>query len=341
MSDLPSLSHLSALTDDTGVLQHAIGPIPNRAFGYCTDDIARALAVTATRLQLDPLDANADLILRTSLAYLAHAILPSGDFHNFMSHERAWLDEVGTEDSFGRAVYGLGIAVAQVANDDVRAVAHRLLVSALPNIGNLRYLRAFAYAGTGASWAYASIPEAAAPMAAARDALLGAYASERSAQWDWFEPQLTYDNARLPEALLRIGRSLGDRHAIDIGLRTLAFLREIVIEDNVFVPIGNDGWYPRGGVRARYAQQPLEATAMVEAQLAAYAVTRDPKDYELAKTVHGWFAGQNSAGLILARGGGCCDGLGADSVNPNMGAESTLAYLMSAYALSLASPPPA
>ena len=333
MVDLPTLSHLRAITDSTGVLQHAIGPVPNREFGYCTDDVARALAVTVFRLEHVPDDPDAHAILRTCLAFLVYAAMPDGRFHNFMSYERTWLDDVGTEDSFGRAVYGLGIAVAHLKDEGLRAVALRLLKGAVPHIVHLQYLRAHAYAAIGVAYAFSQIPEARHALEASRDFLLRAHTAQSFPDWDWFEDILTYDNARLPEAMLRIGVALGDSEAIALGLRSLGFLRGIVIEDGQFVPIGNAGWYPRGGNRARYCQQPLEATAMVEAQIAAYSTSRDPNDVATARIAHAWYLGKNSAGLVPVRGSGCCDGLASDELNPNMGAESTLAYLMSSYAL--------
>jgi hypothetical protein len=143
---------------------------------------------------------------------------------------------------------------------------------------------------------------------------------------------MTYDNARLPEALLRAGRALDDPHLVEIGRSTLQFLERTVFEDGIFVPIGNDGWYRRGGPRARFAQQPLEASAMVDAELAAFDACADPAHDAAANVAMAWYNGKNLLGAVMAHGGGCYDGLEADGPNRNMGAESTLAYLAAAYA---------
>jgi hypothetical protein len=145
---------------------------------------------------------------------------------------------------------------------------------------------------------------------------------------------MTYDNARLCEALVRAGSWLGDDALLAAGLEMFAFLASIVVEDGTFVPIGNDGWYPRGGVRARYGQQPLEAASFVDAALAVYAVTGDERDRALADIGAAWFFGRNLHGASLVSDGGCRDGLDVHGVSQNMGAESTLAYLMSAIALA-------
>jgi len=152
-------------------------------------------------------------------------------------------------------------------------------------------------------------------------------------RWQWFENILTYDNARLPEAMLRAGDALQDEELKAIGLRTLAFYERVTVENGVFVPIGNEGWYKRGGPRPRYSQQPLEAVSLVDATLAAYEVTGDAAFQATAQIGLEWYLGRNSRGIVMARGGGCLDGLNDSSVNLNMGAESTLAYLSAAYAL--------
>jgi uncharacterized protein YyaL (SSP411 family) len=153
---------------------------------------------------------------------------------------------------------------------------------------------------------------------------------------------MTYDNARLCEALLRGGTALGNTRYVEAGLAMLDFYASVVIEadptaassSSIFVPVGNDGWYPRGGVKARYGQQPLEAAAMVDAAFAALDVTGDERWRGVAETAHAWFFGGNVQHAQIATKAGCGDGLDANGVNGNMGAESTLCYLMSATALA-------
>ncbi|HET9028673.1 MAG TPA: hypothetical protein VFN49_00720 [Candidatus Aquilonibacter sp.] len=343
ISDLPSLDHVAALSDDTGIIQHATLSVPNRSTGYCTDDVSRALIVALMRRALAPQDAAASRLAGIYLAFLHDAQLTDGRFHNFMSYERAWLDDVGTHDSCGRAIWSLGYAVRYAGRRDWQEFAAMLFDRALPSIEWLSYSRAQAYALLGLAHAFRTRPRAA--YRAAIESLLadslariGAVANE---DWYWFEDVLTYDNARLPEALIRAGSAVGDRAAVTQGFRTLAFLEEVVFEGELFVPIGNDGWYERGGRRARFAQQPLEAVAMADAELAALDASGPAAHLDRARRAYAWYTGANLLGVPIVRDGGCCDGLESDGVNANMGAESTLAYLSCAYGLALRQKQPA
>lgn len=320
-----------------GVIQHAVEDIPNRSTGYCTDDVARAFIVALARLRLVPDDRDAERVASTSLSFLHDAQLEDGTFHNFMSHARAWLDEVGTPDSIGRAVWALGYGMQYAPKDSWRRQCARMVERALPAIRDLNYLRSSAYAALGLTYALAAVPDfhaARLELTAIAGRLREAYLATRGEGWDWFEDWMTYDNARLPEALIRAGMTLHDDESIAIGLRAFAFYTKVTVENGIYVPIGNDGWYFRGGNRARYAQQPLEATALIDAAHAAFDATGDPAFSALARVGLEWFYGRNSRTMLLARGGGCCDGLDESGVNLNMGAESTLAFLAGAYALA-------
>jgi hypothetical protein len=166
------------------------------------------------------------------------------------------------------------------------------------------------------------------------DEILASYEADADEEWPWFEDRMTYDNARLPEALLRAGQVLQEPRYGEVGLATLAFYESVTTESGVHVPIGNDGWYIRAGPRARYAQQPLEACAMVDAELAAFDLTGDAGHVAAAELALDWYYGKNSRGITMANGGGCYDGLSEDSINPNMGAESTLALLSAAFTMA-------
>jgi hypothetical protein len=270
------------------------------------------------------------------LAFLRHAQLEDGRFHNFMSYDRRWLDEIGTHDSCGRAVWALGYGVANAQNQSWRDVCGTMLERALPSLDKLEYIRSRVYAALGLAHALSARPNEryadalrylAAEIAAAYDATAGA-------GWCWFENVMTYDNARLPEAMLRAGHALAEPRYVALGLAALAFYESVTVENGIHVPIGNDGWYVRGGHRARYAQQPLEADAMVDAQLAAFDCTGDTVHVASAEVALAWYYGKNSRGVTMANGGGCYDGLNEETVNHNMGAESTLALLAAAYALA-------
>ncbi len=334
----PSLEYLATLSDDVGVAQHATYDVPNRHEGYCTDDVARAFIVTIAASAYERERETALRLANTYLAFLLHAQREDGHFANFMSFARTWLDDVGTHDSNGRAIWALGVGARLAPRESWRSVCADRLERALPNVQGLGYIRSRAYAALGLVAAFEAggrkhggIERALREIAAD---LVRRYRTNTAPGWEWFENELTYDNARLPEALLRIGTVLEDRMLIDVGIRTLDFYERLCVEAGIFVPIGNAGWFRRGGPRARYAQQPLEAASFVDAALAAEAATGERRYRRLAECGLEWFFGRNSRSIVMASGGGCYDGLEELGVNRNMGAESTLAYLASAFALA-------
>jgi hypothetical protein len=324
------------MTDDVGIFQHARFDVPNRSFGYCTDDVARALivAVEATRHRATE-EIGAKLV-STYLAFLHDAQLPDGWFHNFMGYDRRWQDQRGTNDSFGRAMWGLGHCIARAPRDSWRRVARELFGAGLRHVAELEHLRSRAYCALGLAAVAVAEPGDARITDALRTAvtpIAAAYRANAAADWQWCEPTMTYDNARLCEALIRAGTVLNDHALLRQGLAMLDFYAGIVIEDGMFVPIGNAGWYPRGGLRARFGQQPLEAAALVSAAHAAQAATGDVRYATIAAIAGDWYFGRNTHGFLMVTNGGCRDGIDPTGVSPNMGAESTLAYLMSAIAL--------
>jgi len=334
----PSLDHLIALSDDVGVIQHAVSDLPNRETGYCTDDVARAFLVAVISANFDRLREPAVRLGRIYLAFLHHAQREDGQFRNFMGYDRAWLDEVGTEDSNGRALWAIGYGMRYAPRPEWRDVCRRMLELALPNVARMTHLRSRAYAAIGLVHAFEALdrrsPGIEATLRSIAQELIERRDAVRSDGWDWFEDHMTYDNARLPEALLRIGSVLDERAWVEAGLRTLDFYESVVLEGGVFVPIGNDGWHSRGGRRARFGQQPLEAAAMIDACLEAYGITGLLRYLRAAESAFAWFHGTNSENLEVVNGAGCRDGLERNWVNENMGAESTLAYLASALAVA-------
>ncbi|MBV8580964.1 MAG: hypothetical protein JOZ86_10040 [Candidatus Eremiobacteraeota bacterium] len=335
----PALDHLLAMTDDVGVLQHATLDVPNRSCGYCTDDVGRALIVACDAAGRHATEADGARLVTTYLAYLHDAQHPDGWFHNFMGYDRRWQDARGSGDAVGRAVWGLGYAERYAPRATWRTLAGRLRRSALAAIPQMEYVRPRVYAALGLVHALDARPDDELAVRAVLDEALAtladAYDATADDDWRWCEDVLIYDNARLCEALLRGGVALKSRRYIDVGLAMLAFYTSVVIEDDVFVPIGNDGWYPRAGVRARWGQQPLEAAALVAAAFAALDVTGEPRWRTVAEIAHGWYFGRNAHRIALANELGCCrDGLDETAMNPNMGAESTICYLMSAIAMA-------
>ncbi len=334
----PSLDHLRALSDDVGIAQHAIHDIPNRQEGYCTDDVARAFMVA---LGASAHERHRDVALslaRVYLAFLCDAQMADGSYHNFMSYARSWLDDVGTPDSNGRAIWAMGFGMRFAPREGWRHICAGRLERALPHVADFTFVRSAAYAALGMAHAYEASarrrPDLETALRRIGTGFVACHRAHAKPTWEWFENELTYDNARLPEALLRIGTVLEDRAFVELGLKTLDFYESVTVEDGTFVPIGNAGWYVRGRRRARYAQQPLEAAALVDAALAAEAATGEQRYRRLAECGLEWFYGRNSRKAVMACGGAGFDGLEEVGVNQNMGAESTLAYLSSALALA-------
>jgi hypothetical protein len=338
---VPSLQHLVALSDDTGVIQHAVDDVPNRSTGYCTDDVARAWIVALQKLAIDPGDAAADRLATIYLSYLHDAQLEDGRFHNFMSYDRTWLDAIGTHDSVGRAIWSLGYGMRYAPKPTWRRICKRLFDRSLQSLEWLGWLRSQAYAALGLAHACEStiadgeLPAYRAALRHLATNLKAHYLETRGDDWHWFEDVMTYDNARLPEAMIRAGLAIHDDEFVGIGLQSHRFYEATTIEDGIYVPIGNDGWFHRGGHRARYAQQPLEAVALVDAAWAAFDATSDPRYRSSAQIGMNWYNGRNSRGIVMARDGGCLDGLEERGFNSNMGAESTLAYLSAAYTMAV------
>ena len=342
MRRYPVLDHLASLTDDVGVIQHAVEDVPDRSTGYCTDDVSRALMVAMAATEKPALREVALQLAGRYLAFLYDAQISDGRFHNFMGYDRRWLDIVGTQDSFGRALWAVGYGMRYAPRDSWKRVCRVIFERGFPVVATLEYARSRAYSIIGMSHALAAHGTAndetlSHAIRCEAEALARLFDQHADAQWVWFEPFLTYDNARLSEAMLRAGALLGEERFVRIGLATLSFYENVTVEDRMFAPIGNQGWYPRGGTRARFGQQPLEAAAMVDAALVAADISRDPHFADLAELAGDWYFGRNSFGAILVTDGGCRDGIDEHGISVNMGAESTLAYLSSA--IALAEPP--
>jgi glycosyltransferase involved in cell wall biosynthesis len=339
---LPSINtaHLRTLTDDTGMLQHAIFSVPNNLEGYTTDDNARALIV-ATLLQAPDRSAQADVANHTNLSvrYLSFLLLAycekTGRFRNFLSYSRQWLEEIGSEDSHGRALWALGTVLGQSQDVGLRGATGRLFEAAVPATRSFTSPRAWAFSVLGMQGYLDWFPgdrviEGIRNLLANR--LLDVYERTHSDTWHWFEKSLSYSNARLPQALLLAGWRSGNRRMVEVGCESLRWLVAHHHRDdvNTFVPIGSMGFFTEGGEKARFDQQPIEACGKISACLLAYQVTRDESWLKEARIAFRWFLGENDLQVPLydAVTGGCRDGLHPDRVNENQGAESTLSFLI-------------
>jgi hypothetical protein len=279
------------------------------------------------------------------LAFVWYAFNPeTGRFRNFMDYQRRWLEESGSDDSHGRTLLALGAVLGRSNSPDFQSMAGRLFDQALPAILDMTSPRAWAFALIG-------IHEYLRRFAGDRMAnqvreelagrLLALYQSQRSHEWHWFEDRLTYCNAALPHALILCGQWIPNTAMTKAGLESLNWLADLQradAEGRHFVPIGSNGFYQRGGERARFDQQPVEAQTMVSACLEAFRTTSDKRWRKEARRAFEWFLGRNDLNVPIydPTTGGCRDGLHPDRANGNQGAESTLAFLQALLELSLA-----
>lgn len=337
------LDHLHHLTDSTGILQHAIFTIPDYREGYTTDDNARALLVSALLEELGNREAVG--LATRYLAFLAFAFNPETKrFRNFMDYQHNWLEDRGSDDSHGRALWSLGTVLGHSNTPTLHSMAGRLFQQSLPAIRETTSPRAWAFAILGIYeylLRFAGDRRAAHVQEELAGRLLGLYRENRRDDWFWFENSLSYCNAALPHALLLCGQSTPNAAMVEVGLESLQWLAEVQQPEGQaghFVPIGSNGFYTQGGDRARFDQQPVEAQAMISACLAASQIAPGKLWREEARTAFEWFLGRNDLNLPVydSTTGGCRDGLHPDRPNENQGAESTLAFLQASLETRLA-----
>ncbi len=342
LDELPELKlgHLNALTDDTGILQHAIFTIANRAEGHTTDDNARALIFAIMLEQFSGRRGASDFLApdfsARYLSFLEHAFNPgNGRFRNFLSYDHRWNEPVGSEDCHGRTLWSLGTVLGRSTDQGLRSAAGRLFESSLPAALEFHSPRAAAYTLLGIQEYLKAFPgdrDAQRSRSVLSRRLLEMYESVRRPDWKWFENVVAYGNARLPQALLVVGSASADDPMIADGLEALDWLmkeQHCETEDH-FVPIGSQGFYRQGQEKARFDQQPIEAAGAVSACLEAYRITGENRWRNEAWSAFNWFLGDNDLQLPLYDSvtGGCRDGLHPERANQNQGSESTLSFLM-------------
>lgn len=327
--------HLLRMSDSTGVLQHAVHSVPWFEHGYCTDDNARALLLTVLLEGLEDPPPELTLLQSATAAFLQHAFhTASGRFRNFLSFDRRWLEEQGSEDCHGRALWALGAVVGRTRRDSLRNWAAGLLEKALPTLETLTSPRAWAFVVLGLHEYLRGLHGDLLANRWRHDLtgrLLALFEQNSAADWPWLEDTVNYDNARIPHALILTGYWGERQDMLQVGLRALRWLQEQQTgTGGCFRPIGSDGFWRRGEAPALYDQQPLEAAASISACIEAWHVTKDPWWRHEAQRAFDWFLGGNDLNLPLydATNGGCFDGLHANRVNQNQGAESTLSFLL-------------
>jgi len=328
------LGHLDRLSDSTGVFQHAIFTVPWLEHGYCTDDNARALILTVLLEEQDEPPAANAAIQSAAAAFLQNAFVHStGRFRNFLSFQRAWLEDEGSEDSHGRAVWALGSVVGHSRQEGLRGWAAELFGRSLAAVASFTSPRAWAFALLGLNDYFRSLHG---DLFAARirrelsAKLFALFEKNAAPGWPWPEDIVAYDNPRLCQALILAGRWIGEDAMRDAGIASLHWLMENQTGiGGCFRPVGSGGFWRRGHASAMFDQQPLEAAAAVEACIEAFHATGDAFWKSEAARAFAWFTGSNDLGLPIAdpETGGCHDGLHDNRVNRNQGAESTLAWL--------------
>ncbi len=336
--DLPrmNLDHLMRMTDSTGILQHACYTIPNNHEGYCTDDNARALVLTVLLEELGKDSPELHRAATRYAAFLNYAFnSQTGRFRNFMSYDRRWMEQDGSDDSLGRTIWALGTCVGRSRRRSLQSWAVQLFERALPACANTTSPRTWALSLIGIH-EYLRRLSGDRLVNQMRDRLtsrlIRLYEDTASDDWPWFEDVASYNNAKLPHALLLSGRWSGNDRATQIGLRSLQWLAERQLSPlGRFRPIGCNGFCRRGKPAAQYDQQPIEAHAMISAAIEAFNAVEDRAWVEQAHLAFDWFLGRNDLGQPVydTKTGGCHDGLQQNRVNENQGAESSLAFLLS------------
>jgi glycosyltransferase involved in cell wall biosynthesis len=328
-----SLVHINRLTDDTGIIQHAKFGIPNLKEGYCLDDNARALLMVLMAFR----QIKDDRALELSpiyLSYIHYMQNPDGTFRNFMSFKRDFLDNVGSEDSFGRTIWALGYLLGNAPNDAYFQAGGGVFFNAAPNFEKLESIRGIANAMIGICYYLKTNPSDDSMTERLRNMafkLIAHYQENESPDWKWFESLLAYDNGILPLALLHAAGILNDDRVTGVAIAAMDFLTTHTMKDDYLSVIGNEKWYKKEGERSVFAQQPIDAMAMVLMYHQAYHLTNDKVYLKKLYTSFLWFLGENDLRMSLYdfETKGCCDGFESYGVNRNQGAESTVAYLIS------------
>ncbi|MEQ1783355.1 MAG: glycosyltransferase family 4 protein [Hyphomonadaceae bacterium] len=332
----PKLDGLLRMADDCGVMQHSRFGAPDRRHGYCTDDNSRALSFVARLASEGPLDAAALQLGLSCAAFLNHAWSPeSGRFRNFMGFDRRWLDEGGSDDCCARALEALCLVARDWPQADLRDWAGDLAREVIQHMHAWTSLRSRALvikSLLAAEHAVISESEARRLIEEAVGELLRC-AQEGANNHGWFEPTLSYDNARLPEALILAGERLQDPDMLSAGIDTLErLMKRQLSAHGFFAPVATSSFAETSADHIQFDQQPIEALATVDACLAGWRATGATRYAHAARQAFEWFGGRNVHGVALARpsDGICCDGLTVDGLNRNHGAESILSYLLAA-----------
>jgi hypothetical protein len=338
----PSLEHLQRLTDYTGLYQHARGTIPYREEGYCTDDNARAVIVATKYYALHP-EPQALELFNTYLSFILHSQNSDGSIKNLMNFDRTWQKDEPGNDALGRVLWALGMVLAKPPSSVHLPTIKEYFDNSAAHIKK-QSPRGKAYSILGISDYLKQFPQAddiKRQMEITADSLVAQYEKNNFPDWQWLDGAMTYDNAILPYALFVAGFTFGNKY-LEVAEKTCEFLLENTFNGNHFSFIGCHGWYKRGGTRAKFDQQPIEAASTCLMLRAAFNATRNNKFLTFQRKAFDWFLGENDLHIPLYdfETKGCSDGLMSDGANPNQGAESTLSFLLSLLTVIESTPGP-
>ena len=335
----PDIAAVVRMSDATGMLQHSIYSVPDRRHGYCIDDNARALMLMSAVPGIDPVERDKWMTIYAS--FIQYAWNPdTGRFRNFMNFDRTWCEDTGSEDSNGRALWALGVTARDGHDRKHRDWATSLYDATASLALELGSLRAQSFAMLGAAAMLEAKPGHELSLSILRafpDDQLALLAEARRPEWQWFEIVLAYDNARLPQGLIRAGGALGRQDLVDCGLATLEWIvAKQTSPEGRFRAVGTESFHRPYAQPLKFDQQPLEAQATVDACIAAFEATGDERWVTEAERAYGWYLGANDLDLPLATSadGGCFDGLMPTGLNRNQGAESILALQLASCAIS-------
>ncbi len=332
----PSLDHIKKLTDDTGLYQHAKFTIPDRDYGYCTDDNARAVIAMIKYFSQYP-DPQVLQLLDTYLSFIIHSQDENGFVKNFMNFDRTWMKNEPKNDAFGRVLWALGTVIAKPPTPAYISIAKDCFDKSVEHI-HKQLPRGMAYSILGMCDYLKQFPGASdikRQLELTTDGLVTQFEENSYPDWLWFEDTITYANAILPHALFVASMTADNKKYLKIAQKTCGFLLATTLEDECFSFIGCNGWYERGKRRAAFDQQPIEAANTVMMLRSAYDATQNERFLILQRKAFDWFLGQNDLRIPLYdfRTKGCSDGLTQDGPNANQGAESTLSFLLSLLAI--------
>ncbi len=332
----PSLDHLKKLTDDTGLYQHARFTVPNRKFGYCTDDNARAV-IAMTKYYGHYPEPGALQLFETYLSFVLHSQNDDGSVRNFMNFDRTWLKNEPASDAFGRVLWAFGTVMAKPPSPAYLSIIKDCFDRSVKHVKK-QYPRGLAYSILGMSDYLKQFPGASdikRQLVTAADKLVELYQRNSHPDWRWFEDTLTYDNAVLPQALFVAALIFEDEKYFKAATKTCEFLLANTFGGNHFSFVGCNGWYGRSSTKTQFDQQPIEAAGTVMMLRAAYDVTKNSKFLTLQRKAFDWFLGENDLHIPVYnfRTKGCHDGLMQSGVNANQGAESTLSFMLSLLAI--------